>query len=396
MTEGKLAITRRTLLGTAMGGAALSLAPGLIGRAAAAAGEFKIGLFIPLSGPASLFGPTGRACATLAADEANKKGGILGRQIKLFIADAGGPPADTAKSAVRLMLQDGIDLAIGSHDSATMEALVSTFKGKIPYVYTPVYQGGECDFNVYCLGETPAQQVEPSVTWLARNKHAKTFYLIGDDYVWPRKTNEAAKKYIAAVGGKVVGEEYVPFGAPNKFEQSVTRIKGVNPDVVLITLVGADNVNFNRTFAGFGLDKSIARLSMLLEENTLKGIGAESSNNLYSCMAYFAAIDNPANNACKAAYTAMFGANAPQLGTIGVDSYAGVNFAKALVEKAHGTNARKCMAASEGVRFEAAAGPVTMHGRQVAKNMYLANCNGGQFNIVATFKNMKSGTTCKV
>ena len=50
---------------------------------------------------------------------------------------------------------------------------------------------------------------------------------------------------------------------------------------MLITLVGADNVNFNRTFAGFGLDKDIARLSLLLEENTLLGIGAESSNNLY-------------------------------------------------------------------------------------------------------------------
>src|SRR6185437_11279798 len=82
-----------------------------------------------------------------------------------------------------------------------------------------------------------------------------------DDYVWPRKCNEQARKYIAENGGKVVAEEYVPFGAPNKFEEIVTRIKSAKPDMVLITLVGADNVNFNRTFAGFGLDNRAMSLS---------------------------------------------------------------------------------------------------------------------------------------
>jgi hypothetical protein len=43
----------------------------------------------------------------------------------------------------------------------------------------------------------------------------------------------------------------------------------------LITLVGADNAIFNQTLADFGLDKDIARLSLLLEENTRHGIGPE-------------------------------------------------------------------------------------------------------------------------
>ena len=132
-----------------------------------------------------------------------------------------------------------------------------------------------------CIADTPEQQIRPSLTWMMKEKGAKSIYMIGDDYVWPRKCNEHAKKYIAENGGKVAAEEYVPFGAPNKFEEIVTRIKSAKPDTVLITLVGADNVNFNRTFAGFGLDKEISRLSLLLEENTLLGIGAESSNNLY-------------------------------------------------------------------------------------------------------------------
>jgi ABC-type branched-subunit amino acid transport system substrate-binding protein len=53
--------------------------PGLI-RPAAAANEFKIGLFIALSGPASLFGPTQCACAELAAEQINEAGGFMGRR----------------------------------------------------------------------------------------------------------------------------------------------------------------------------------------------------------------------------------------------------------------------------------------------------------------------------
>ncbi len=386
--------TRRTLLGAAAAGAAFGTLPGLI-RPAAAADEFKIGLFIALSGPASLFGPTQRASAELAAEEVNKAGGILGRQIKLIPTDAGGPPAESTKSAIRLMLEEKVDLFIGSHDSATREALVATIKGKVPYIYTPTYEGGECAFNTYVIADTPEQQIRPSLTWMMKEKAAKSVYMIGDDYVCPRKCNEYAKKLISENGGKVVAEEYVPFGAPNKFEEIVTRIKSAKPDTVLITLVGADNVNFNRTFAGFGLDKDISRLSLLLEENTLLGVGAESSGNLFSSMSYYANAPGEANEKFKQAYFAKFGDKAPQLGLIGADCYGGVNCAKALVTKAGGTNAQKCMAASEGITFESAAGPWTMHGRHVDKTMYLADCKGTEFEIIKTFPNVKSGDECK-
>ncbi len=394
MTMQKQGPTRRTLLGAAAAGAAFGTLPGLI-RPAAAAGEFKIGLFAALSGPASLFGPTQKACAELATEEINKAGGILGRQIKLIPTDAGGPPAESTKSAIRLMLEENVDMFVGSHDSATREALVATIKGKVPYIYTPTYEGGECAFNTYVIADTPEQQIRPSVAYMMKERGAKSVYLIGDDYVWPRKCNEHAKRYVAENGGSVVAEEYVPFGAPNKFEEIVTRIKSAKPDMVLITLVGADNVNFNRTFAGFGLDKNIARLSLLLEENTLLGIGPDSSSNLFSSLSYYANAPGEANKKFKAAYFAKFGDKAPQLGLIGADCYGGIYCAHALATKAGGTDAKKCMAASEGLTFPTAAGQVTMRGRHVDKTMFLATCKGTEFDIIKTFADVKSGDECK-
>ncbi|MDB5999032.1 MAG: nitrile hydratase regulator, partial [Rhizobacter sp.] len=121
---------------------------------------------------------------------------------------------------------------------------------------------------------------------------------------------------------------------------------------MIVTCVGADNVNFNRTFASFGLQKDISRISYLLEENTLMGIGAESSENLYACLSYFASIDSDANRTFKAAYAAKFGDKAPPLSLLGVDCYNGVIAAKALVEAAKGTGAKAVMTASNGLKFE--------------------------------------------
>ena len=385
--------SRRTVLKATLGGASLAAAPGLV-KYANAASDFKIGLFIPLSGPAALFGPSAKNCGELAIDEVNKSGGVLGRQAKLYIADAGVPPAEAAKSAVRLMLRDKVDLIVGNHDSAVRQAIVGAVKGKIPYVYSPVYEGGECSPNVFMLGETPQQQLMPTIDHFAKTKGVKSYYLIGNDYVWPRVTNKLAKKYIAAAGGNVVGEEYIPFGPANKFESAVTRIKSAKPDLVVITLVGGDNVNFNRTFAEFGLHKNISRVASLLEENTLMGIGAESSGNLYSSMAYFANIESAENKAFVSSYKAKFGAKAPVLNTLAESNYAGIIFGAALTNKAGSTNAAKLAATAEGLTVSTPTGPVTMRNRHTDKNMYLAECNGTQFKIAKVFNKVPSGQTC--
>ena len=57
----------------------------------------------------------------------------------------------------------------------------------------------------------PNQQIEPSVDWLLKNK-GKDFFLVGSDYVFPRTANTIIKAQLAALGGKTVGEDYIPLG----------------------------------------------------------------------------------------------------------------------------------------------------------------------------------------
>ena len=58
----------------------------------------------------------------------------------------------------------------------------------------------------------------------SRNKGAKTFYLLGSDYIWPRTSNKIARKHIDKLGLKVVGEEYYPLGH-TQFNSVINKIK---------------------------------------------------------------------------------------------------------------------------------------------------------------------------
>ena len=85
---GPASSARRRILSAAAGTAVLGA--GCAQPVAASRRNSRSGFFIALSGPASLFGPTQRACAELAAEKINKAGGIMGRPVKLIFTDAGG------------------------------------------------------------------------------------------------------------------------------------------------------------------------------------------------------------------------------------------------------------------------------------------------------------------
>ncbi len=387
-------MNRRDVLKTSIAAAALAgLAPRLLAPSARAETGLKVGVLIPISGPGGLFGPSCRNCTRLAVQEINAAGGILGRTVEPVFADVGGPPADATRAALKLWKGEGVEAFIGMHDSAVRGALTNLFKGQVPYVYTPVYEGGECSAGTWVLGETPAQQLAPVVPWMAANKGASRWYLIGNDYSWPRDTNVAAKGYIAATGGTVAGEEYLPFTVDN-FDSNLAKIKETGADAVLITLVGGASVGFNRAFASFGLPGQALRLGTLIEENTLAGIGAESSANLFSSAGYFASIDTPAANAFADAYAAAFGADAPVLNTLGESCYEGFKLLDALAERAGSLSPAEMDRAADGTSYDGPRGRAIMQDRHVSRDIYLAEAVGAEFRVIKTFSNVGAGDNC--
>lgn len=340
--------------------------------------------FIALSGSAGLWGPAAVNASLLAASEINRRGGILGREIELVFRDAGGDIDDLVREAAEIIDNDEADVIIGSHISAVRVALRKVAAGRIPYVYCPVYEGGERTPGIMAIGETPRKQMRPAIQWLADVKRAKRWYLIGSDYVWPWLSHRAVKRYIRAAGGRVVGEEFVPMGQ-HDHEAHIARIKAANPDVVMISLIGSNSISFNRAFAEHGLSARMLRLCGAMDETVLLGIGADNSENLFCSSGYFAGFASADNDAFRARYQAAYGRCAPPVGSVAQSNYEGLKFLAAAAARAGSLELRPLAATAKNVGYRGARGEVTIDDGSATMPIYLAEADGLDFRLLKQF-----------
>ena len=139
----------------------------------------------------------------------------------------------------------------------------------------------------------------------------------------------------------MVGEEFVPLGEDNH-EPHLARIRAAKPDVVLISLIGTDSVTFNRAFGECGLGATTLRLAGAMDETVLLGIGADNSENMFCASGYFPGVGSRANDDFQSRYGAMFGPNAPPIGSLGQSSYEGPAFLEAAANQAGACRSGRC------------------------------------------------------
>lgn len=85
-------------------------------------GSIKIGIFQPLTGPASLMGTDGRDGAAMAVKQINAAGGVLGRDLELLSYDDQSSPEVAVKVVTKMIETDGVDAIIGSLHSGNIQA----------------------------------------------------------------------------------------------------------------------------------------------------------------------------------------------------------------------------------------------------------------------------------
>ena len=238
--------------------------------------SIDVALVIPLHGSAGIFGPSCEFCAQLAVAEINAADGVLGRELRLSVIDGAASPDQVADEVGALSAAGLVDAVVGWHISAVRQAVVPRVAGRVPYVYTALYEGGERTPGVFLTGETPSHQLLPAMQWLRREHGVRRWSIVGNDYVWPRATARAAREFARMCDGQICHEAFVPLGW-SAWSGVVEDVSRARPDAVIMLLVGADAVTFNRAFAAAGLDVRCRRLSTLIDENTLAGSGAKST-----------------------------------------------------------------------------------------------------------------------
>ncbi|TNC22206.1 substrate-binding domain-containing protein [Amycolatopsis alkalitolerans] len=340
-----------------------------------------IGLVFPLHGPGGVFGPSCELCAQLAVEEINAAGGLLGREVRLVPVDGGAPPARVAAEVGRLIATGEIQAVTGWHTSAVRQALVPRVAGRVPYVYTALYEGGERTPGVFVTGETPSAQLLPGMSVLAREYGARRWCLVGNDYVWPRHTAKYARGYARVLGCRIETEAYVPLGTED-FRPVLRMIERAAPDAVLMLLVGDDAVRFNRSFAEAGFDRDCLRLTTLMDENMLLATGAEGTRRLYATSGYFETLATEESLDFAGRYARRYGVTAPAVGNLGESCYEGVRLLAALIEAACSVETAAIAGVADSVSYEGPRGRLRLEGGHVAQRIYLAEADAMDFTVV--------------
>jgi urea transport system substrate-binding protein len=291
----------------------------------------------------------------LAIEEINAMGGVLGRQIQVIKEDGASDWPTFAEKSKKLLVKDKVAAVFGCWTSASRKAVLPVFEQENGLLYYPTfYEGLEQSKNVFYTGQEATQQIIAGLDWVAKEKGAKTFFLIGSDYIWPRTSNKIARKHIEKfLNGKVVGEEYYPLGHTN-FRSLINKVKLAKPDVIYSVVVGGSNVSWFKQLKAAGItgDK-YTLLTISTTEDEVKGIGGENVAGFYSAMKYFQALKNPNNEAFVKAFKAKYGADSV-IGDVTQAAYLGPWLWKAAVEKAGSFDVDKVVAASPGIELTSA------------------------------------------
>jgi urea transport system substrate-binding protein len=299
----------------------------------------------------------------LAIDQINAMGGVLGRQIKVIKEDGASDWPTFAEKAKKLLVSDKVGTVFGCWTSASRKAVLPVFEKENGMLYYPTfYEGLEQSKNVIYTGQEATQQIIAGLDWIAKEKGAKTFYLVGSDYIWPRTSMKIARKHIENVlKGTVVGEEFYALGS-TQFGSLINKIKLKKPDVIYAAVVGGSNVSFYKQLAAAGISGAKQTLlTISVTEDEVLGIGGENLAGFYSAMKYFQSLDNPNNVEFVKAFKAKYGGDSV-IGDVTQAGYLGPWLWKAAVEKAQSFDIDKIAAASPGLELtNAPEGYVKVH-----------------------------------
>ncbi|WP_425342162.1 urea ABC transporter substrate-binding protein [Jiella mangrovi] len=293
----------------------------------------------------------------LAIKQINDMGGVLGRKIEVVQEDGSSDWPTFAEKAKKLLVEDKVAAVFGCWTSASRKAVLPVFEQYNGMLYYPTfYEGLEESPNVIYTGQEATQQIIAGLDWVAKEKGAKSFYLLGSDYIWPRTSNKIARKHIEdKLGLKVVGEEYYPLGH-TQFNSVINKIKLRKPDVIYAIVVGGSNVAFYKQLKAAGIDMTKEKpllMTISVTEDEIRGIGGENIEGAYATMKYFQSLENENNAEFVKAFKDMWGQDIV-IGDVTQAAYLGPWLWKAAVEKAGSFDIDKIKEASPGIELTTA------------------------------------------
>jgi branched-chain amino acid transport system substrate-binding protein len=248
---------RRSLAAACAGVAALWAAAPV-----AAQEKLKLGLVAAMSGQSAKSGEAIVRGLTIAADEINAKGGVLGKQIELLVRDDESNPAKGAIAARELVQREKVAALFGGLDTPVSVAIVPfANSSKVPFMGvwaagTPITKNGAAENYVFRVSAVD-ELVDIALVDRAVAKHGANkpgMILINNS--WGESNEKGLKKALEAKGMAYAGVEKFETNDVDVVPQ-LTRLKEAGADALFLVANVAPSAQVVKSLDRMGWDVPI-------------------------------------------------------------------------------------------------------------------------------------------
>lgn len=197
----------------------------------------KVGQFASLTGKEATFGTSSDEGTTLAIEEINAAGGVLGRKFQLLTEDTQSKPGEPATVVNKLIARDGVVAILGEvASSRSLEAAPICQQSKIPMISPSstnpkVTEVGDYIFRVCFIDPFQGTVMANFATKTLNAKKVAVFTDAKSDY--SKGLAKFFKEKFVANGGTIAVElDYN--GGDKDFKAQLTAIKAADPDGVFV------------------------------------------------------------------------------------------------------------------------------------------------------------------
>ncbi len=326
---------------------------------AAGGGTIKIAILAPLSGPVPTFGVSTRDGALLAIEEANAKGGVLGKKIEAVVADSQCTPDPAVNAANKVIEQDKVHYIVGEVcSSASIPISEIAEKNKVIQI-SPTSTNPTVTLNAdgttkkYVFRACFIDPFQGTVmAKFALSKGYKTAFIMfdqGNDYV--RGLAEFFEKAFSEAGGQIVGKESYT-KTDTDFSAILTKVAESKAEVLFLP----DYYNIVNLVGAQAKEKGVTAVMMGGDGWDSADLDVKAADGGFYSNHYDAADTRPIVQSWVANYQKKYNSVPDALATLAYDA---TNLLLAGIAKAGVDDTDKVAAAMETLNFEAVSGNVT-------------------------------------
>ena len=352
------------------------------------ANTFRIGVITSLTGSTAAFGQAHKNGYTIAVNELNAKGGVLGKAIELVYYDDQSRADQAVQGVSKLVDQDRVPLILGSYSSENTRAIVPAVTQKqVPLLIPTATADNVLETGspwVFRVCEGSGAYARATVDFLKNNGDPQTLAIVYENTNFGQSNDKSMRETAEKAGLKLVDEEAYQASSPD-YKALLQRVKAKNPEVIYFASYLLDASTLMRQASEVGLNPryyTAAGTGFSAAEFPTQDKGAgKFAEYTFSVSQWLPTAKWKGSQEFDAAFFKLTGAHPAYHA---MEAYAALLVAAAAIQKAGRSDATAIRDAIRSLDLaETPFGPIRFDARgQNAHPVLITQVQGGQYKVV--------------